>query len=79
MHLEAAVTEGTLLEIREGAPQAWVRQRIVRQSVGPDHTTGVHHQDLAPMAGEHDLCLIFTAPAKDPLYVIDGMKLVRRL
>jgi hypothetical protein len=30
-------------------------------------------------AGEHDLCLIFTAPANGPLYAVDGMRLVRQL
>ena len=33
---------------------------------------------IAPTPGEHDLCLLFTAPASGPLYVIDEMKLVRR-
>jgi hexosaminidase len=33
---------------------------------------------IAPAPGEHDLCLVFTAPANAPLYVIGEMKLVRR-
>jgi hexosaminidase len=32
---------------------------------------------IASTPGEHDLCLIFTAPTNGPLYVIDKMKLVR--
>jgi hexosaminidase len=32
---------------------------------------------IAPVIGEHDLCLIFTAPTNGPLYVMGGMKLVR--
>jgi hexosaminidase len=32
---------------------------------------------IAPTAGEHDLCLIFTAPTNGPLYAIDEVKLVR--
>jgi hexosaminidase len=33
---------------------------------------------IAPAPGEHDLCLIFTAPTSGPLYVVDEMKLVQR-
>jgi hexosaminidase len=32
---------------------------------------------VAPARGEHDLCLIFTAPTSGPLYVIDTVRLVR--
>jgi hexosaminidase len=32
---------------------------------------------IAPMTGEHDLCLVFTAPVTGPLYAIDTMRLVR--
>ena len=32
---------------------------------------------FAPETGEHELCLIFTAPTTGPLYVIDQIKLVR--
>lgn len=31
---------------------------------------------IAPTSGEHDLCLIFTAPTSGPLYVIDQVRLV---
>jgi hexosaminidase len=34
---------------------------------------------IAATPGEHDLCLVFTAPASGPLYAIDEMKLVRRV
>jgi hexosaminidase len=33
---------------------------------------------IAPTPGEHDLCLIFTAPTSGPLYVVDEIKLVQR-
>jgi hexosaminidase len=33
---------------------------------------------IAPMTGEHDLCLVFTAPASGPLYAIDTVRLTRR-
>jgi hypothetical protein len=32
---------------------------------------------MAPVPGEHDLCLIFTAPVSGPLYAVDAVKLVR--
>ena len=32
---------------------------------------------IAPTPGEHNLCLIFTAPVKGPLYAIDTVRLVR--
>jgi hexosaminidase len=32
---------------------------------------------MAPLTGEHDLCLVFTAPASGPLYAIDTVRLVR--
>jgi len=32
---------------------------------------------IAPVSGEHALCLIFTAPTNGPLYAIDAVKLVR--
>jgi hexosaminidase len=32
---------------------------------------------LAPLTGEHDLCLVFTAPASGPLYAIDTVRLLR--
>ncbi len=35
--------------------------------------------DIAPMTGEHDLCLVFTAPASGPLYALDAVRLVRPL
>ena len=41
-----------------------------RQSVQPA---------IAPVSGEHDLCLIFTAPVSGPLYAMDAMRLVRSL
>ena len=34
---------------------------------------------IVPTPGEHDLCLIFTAPTSGPLYVIDKVKLVWRV
>jgi hexosaminidase len=34
---------------------------------------------IAPMSGEHDLCLLFTAPVSGPLYAIDTVELVRPL
>jgi hexosaminidase len=40
----------------------------------PDPATSEAQQSIqaaiAPMPGEHDLCLIFTAPTSGPLYVI---------
>ena len=41
-----------------------------RQSVQPA---------IAPVAGEHDLCLMFTAPVSGPLYAIDAVRLLRSL
>ena len=41
-----------------------------RQSVAPA---------IVPTPGEHDLCVIFTAPTNGPLYAIDAMRLVRPL
>ena len=41
-----------------------------RQSVQPA---------IAPATGEHDLCLMFTAPVSGPLYAIDAVRLVRSL
>ncbi len=32
---------------------------------------------IGPAVGEHDLCLIFTAPTEGPWYVIDSVKLLR--
>jgi len=32
---------------------------------------------IAPSHGEHDLCLVFTAPISGPLYAIDAVKLVQ--
>ena len=53
------------------------------RAVLPDPATSDARQSvqtaIAPTPGEHDLCLIFTAPTNGPLYVIDEMKLVRRL
>jgi hexosaminidase len=55
----------------------------IARIVLPDPVTSDARQSvqaaIAPVPGEHDLCLIFTAPAKGPLYVIDGMRLVRQL
>jgi hexosaminidase len=34
---------------------------------------------IAPRTGEHDLCLVFTAPASGPLYAIDTIRLLRPL
>jgi hexosaminidase len=49
----------------------------------PDPVTSDARQSvqtaIAPTPGEHDLCLIFTAPTNGPLYVIGEMQLVRRL
>jgi len=46
-----------------------------------DPTTSEPRQSIetavAPARGEHDLCLIFTAPMSGPLYVIDTVELVR--
>ena len=39
-----------------------------RQSVAPA---------IVPTPGEHDLCVIFTAPTNGPLYAIDAIRLVR--
>jgi hexosaminidase len=47
----------------------------------PDPATSDSRQSLeisiAPTHGEHDLCVIFTASTKGPLYAIDDMKLLR--
>ena len=32
---------------------------------------------IAPAVGEHDLCVVFTAPVSGPLYAIDAVRLVR--
>ena len=34
---------------------------------------------ITPTSGEHDLCLIFTAPSNGPLYVIDEIRPLRQL
>jgi hexosaminidase len=48
----------------------------------PDPATSQARQPLesavASTVGEHDLCLMFTAPVKGPLYAIDAVKLVPR-
>ena len=47
----------------------------------PDPATSEARQNvepaIAPRLGEHDLCVIFTAPTNGPLYAIDSMRLVR--
>jgi len=49
----------------------------------PDPATSESHQSvtpaIVPALGEHDLCVIFTAPTNGPLYAIDAMRLVRPL
>jgi hexosaminidase len=53
------------------------------RAVLPDPVTSDARQSvqtaIAPTPGEHDLCVIFTAPTNGPLYVIGAMKLERRL
>ncbi|HEV7442908.1 MAG TPA: family 20 glycosylhydrolase, partial [Steroidobacteraceae bacterium] len=55
----------------------------VARAVLPDPVTSDARQSvqtaIAPTPGEHDLCLIFTAPMSGPLYVLGEMKLVRQL
>ena len=55
----------------------------IARVVLPDPATSAARQSvepaIAPTPGEHDLCLIFTAPTNGPLYAIDAMKLVRPL
>ena len=53
---------------------------IVRVAL-PDPATSEARQNvepaIAPTPGEHDLCLMFTAPTDGPLYAIDAVRLVR--
>jgi hexosaminidase len=53
----------------------------IARAVLPDPVTSEARQSLqtaiAPTAGEHDLCLMFTAPTNGPLYVIGEMGLVQ--
>ncbi len=53
----------------------------IARAVLPDPVTSEARQSLqtaiAPMAGEHDLCLMFTAPTSGPLYAIGEVKLVQ--
>jgi hexosaminidase len=55
----------------------------IARAVLPDPVTSAARRSvqtaIAPTAGEHDLCLIFTAPTNGPLYVIGEMKLMRQL
>jgi hexosaminidase len=55
----------------------------IARAVLPDPVTSDARQSvqtaIAPTPGEHDLCLIFTAPTNGPLYVLGEMKLVRQL
>jgi hexosaminidase len=54
----------------------------IARAVLPDPLTSDARQSvqtaIAPTPGEHDLCLMFTAPTNGPLYVLGEMKLVRR-
>lgn len=54
----------------------------IARAVLADPATSDNRQSLdlpiAAVDGEHDLCLIFTAPTRGPLYAIDEVTLVRR-
>jgi hexosaminidase len=54
----------------------------IARAVLPDPATSDARQSvqtpIAPTSGEHDLCLIFTAPVNGPLFVIGGMQLIRQ-
>jgi hexosaminidase len=56
---------------------------MLARSILPDPATSEARRSVEiaiPSAlGEHDLCVIFTAPTNGPLYAIDEMKLVRPL
>ena len=53
----------------------------IARVVLPDPATGEARWSaepaIAPALGEHDLCLMFTAPVNGPLYAIDAVRLVR--
>jgi hexosaminidase len=53
----------------------------IARAVLPDPATSDARQNvqtaIAPTSGEHDLCLIFTAPVNGPLFVIGEVTLVR--
>jgi hexosaminidase len=55
----------------------------IARAILPDPATSDARQSvqtaIAATSGEHDLCLIFTAPVNGPLFVIGEMKLVRQL
>jgi hexosaminidase len=54
---------------------------MLARSILPDPATSEARQSveiaIPSTLGEHDLCVIFTAPVNGPLYAIDEMKLVR--